>query len=601
MTRQDATSGAPDGHAPATGSRQAAWALTLDISLRGRVRTYDRPLPDGTWANSTRDTPAGPDAPDAPWAVYLGDGTGYQLACFDFDAHDGSDGARRQADEDATACARILETHGIPSLVCESGPTGGRHVWASTLDTIEAGDMKAIAIGMRAMCPSLDITPLCNPRTGCARPPYAPHRLGGASRPIRGSIDAIDTPVAGEDEWLALMDDLATPDTRRTHDPVVERGIAHDAQAMPCLPGTRRDLPHASRILLDQPVGPGTDASRVLRAILIGAAASHWQWPDVLALLDQARPGMTHALTRRATPQGPREPRPATGPHSPGMVLAREWRSAVAWVAGHATHATGDDPEWRERAARTTDTIRRALDRLAHTPDTRATPSDTRVLKALCLLALRAARDTIEADVRRLGLMTGLSIWTVSHSLHRLERQGLVRLARKAEGPRANTWQVLPGTPTDACIRANPNTSKHTPRVSHALLALRDTLADTLTAWLDAAGHDACRRQGLGIREGNHIADRYAHTSGETRTTARLDRLARALGTLGIRARQAAQYATDRLLWHWYLKELEWMRAPRGRKPRRTREQGAPTGRMPRTTRHRIDWARALRAVQGAR
>lgn len=600
MTRQDATSGARDA------TRRTAWALTLDISLRGRVRVYDRPLPDGTWANSTRDTPAGPTAPDAPWAVYLGDGTGYQLACFDFDAHDGTEEERRQADEDAATCARILEAHGIPGLVCESGPTGGRHVWASTLDTIDPRDMKAIAVGMRAMCPSLDITPLCNPRTGCARPPYAPHRQGGASRPIHGSIRAIDTPTAGEDEWLALMDDLATPDTRRMQsDPAtraVERGVAHDAQAMPCLPGTKRDLPHASRILLDQPVGPGTDASRVLRAILIGAAASHWQWPDILALLDQARPGMTHALTRRATSRGPREPRPANGSHSPRMVLAREWRSAVAWVARHATHHTGDDPAWRERAAHATDTVRQALDRLARMPGTRATPSDTRVLKALCLLALRAARDTIEADVRRLGLMTGLSIWTVSHSLHRLERQGLVRLARKADGPRANAWQVLPGTPAGTGVRANPNTSGHTPRVGHALLALRDTLTDTLTAWLEAAGHDACGSRGTGIREGNRIADRYARAPRETRTPARLDRLAQALGTLGTHARQAAQYAMDRLLWHWYLRELDWMRAPRAHKPRRTRAQaGAPTGRMPRTTRHRIDWPRARHAVADAR
>ena len=592
--------------APRHGGDRDAWDLTLEASLRDEIRVYDTRLPDGTWANRTTGRPIASGMPDAPWALYLGDGAGYQLLCFDMDAHDGTPAARRRAAHDATVCAGLLESHGIPCLVCASGPQGGRHVWASTLDTLDAADVRAIALGMRAACPSLDPTPLLNPRTGCARPPYSRHRETGRSLPIRGGLDAITTPTAGEREWWALLDTLSLACPAPREDTTAREGgatrIAHDTTGMPCIPGTRRPLPKASAVALDAPIGPGTDASRRLWTVLLGAARAHWTWRDVASLADAGHPGMTHALTERTG--GTRHDRPATGHHGARSVLAREWTAAVRHVAasGRATH--GDDGDWEAQAAATTDTILSAL-AAARTDATRArtdaAATDRRTLAALCLLALRAATATIQADVRRLSLMTGLGRQTASASLHRLEHAGRIRLARKGTGPEANTWRILGGNAFGDTMGAKPDTSGYTPHLRRMLAGTtRHDLAHRLGEWLGAASHDACTRRGLGLAQGNRIAD--THIAG--RPVARLlDRAARRLGTHGTRARRALRYARERLLWRWYLAEVAWMKAPAASKPRRAATLAPPDTarglwpRMPRDPHGRMDLTRAAARV----
>ena len=75
----------------------------------------------------------------------------------------------------------LLDRAGADYLVAESGPGGGRHVWAALAEPVDAETVAGLARLMRHLCPTLDLAPLTNPATGCVRPPGAPHRAGGAS------------------------------------------------------------------------------------------------------------------------------------------------------------------------------------------------------------------------------------------------------------------------------------------------------------------------------------------------------------------------------------------------------------------------------------
>ena len=138
--------------------------------------------------------------PRVPWAVHLTDRAGhFRLLCADLDAKPSPTAAALDADR----LSGLLTELAVPHLVCESGPTGGRHVWVALAEPIPADLVGVLARLLKGWLPTLDTAPLLNPATGCVRPPGAPHRLGGASRPLAGTLAALTylTPLLGG--WLA--------------------------------------------------------------------------------------------------------------------------------------------------------------------------------------------------------------------------------------------------------------------------------------------------------------------------------------------------------------------------------------------------------------
>ena len=117
----------------------AAWRLTRTLSPRPQVRAASG---DQVNAYPTQVPVAGP-APAGPWAMYLTDAQRrYRYIGLDLDAHDGG---AAQAERDATAIAAALTQSGIAHVVCESGPSGGRHVWIGVAETAEAQLVRHLA------------------------------------------------------------------------------------------------------------------------------------------------------------------------------------------------------------------------------------------------------------------------------------------------------------------------------------------------------------------------------------------------------------------------------------------------------------------------
>ena len=105
----------------------SAWALTGILSPRPTVRVIVHEL-DGELLNSyegSRRTSS--SAPETPWAMYLADrDRRYRYLAFDLDAK--GERGPADADRDARALAALLHSAGLAPLICESGPSGGRHV-----------------------------------------------------------------------------------------------------------------------------------------------------------------------------------------------------------------------------------------------------------------------------------------------------------------------------------------------------------------------------------------------------------------------------------------------------------------------------------------
>ena len=571
-----------------------AWELTGRISPRRVVRaaTVDA---DGRPVNAyPRLHPISGAPPATPWAVHLADADGrFRLLCADLDAKTSPAAATR----DAQRFSGLLAELGVPHLVCASGPTGGRHVWIALRESVDAELVGALARLLKAWLPSLDLAPLVNPVSGCVRPPGAPHRLGGTSRVIAGTVSVLTRPTVTADQVRSLVGRLvqhvndAKPVTPRGVRPVAESG------GMPFLRGTRRGLSPSCRALVD--TAPTGDLSTVLWRILCGAAAAHWHYADVQALLNS--PGLEHARTIRSG--STRTPRPATGPASPAAVLRRQWKRAVHGMATSQPAPTrpGEDITFDVRSELVTAIVRTVQGRADATPGrwggSRAGLAQRRVLDALCLFHLQAVRaDEVEADIRRLALTCGLDRETVRRSLLTLAADGWITRTHPSVGCRGARWTVDPGGAIQT--RINQVLSQADPRPTGTGPALRTVLVGELFDRLQASTHDAfAPAGGLGLEAGSlygRICELLGTVDGArlmgwtmdkmTMLLGRLaseglivrrgsfwlranpehlDRIAVEQGTNGRHQQRADRYAAERAAWAWWQAELGTMRASR--------------------------------------
>lgn len=614
--RSDAPHGEVDG-----------WALTGRISPRRVVRCAGVDG-DGQPLNSYPlvHPIAGP-RPRTPWAVHLADATGrYRLLCADLDAKGSADAAAA----DATQLGGLLSTLGIEHLVCASGPTGGRHVWIGLRDALDAETVRALGYLLKTWLPTLDVAPLTNPTSGCARPPGAPHRLGGNSQVIAGSVAVLTGPTVTTGEIHALMSRVAdhVQAVKPAAQPTRCRPVA-EVDGMPFLPGPKRALSASCRRLLEAP--PTGDLSTVLWRVLCGAAAARWRFGDVLALADA--PGLEHARTLRAGTS--RVPRPRRGPASATAVLRRQWTRAVHAVAqlGPSQAIEGADASFDTRAEVVTELIRSVQRRADATAGrwgrSRACLAQRRVLDALCLFHLQGVRpDEVEADIRRLALTCGLDRETARRSLLALATDGWISRTQPAAGRRAARWSIDPGGAVHS--RISELLSQADPRPARTGSALRSALLNQLAERLNDNAHDAFATGGLGADAGTLYgrlrepmdAVQCSHLLGwsiETTTSvferlnavglvewrercwqrtdsAQIDQVAVALGTNGAARRRADLYAVERDLWAWWRTELDQLRMYRRGCQRIRHAASWPP--HPRRRNGRADFAAARRTLR---
>ncbi|WP_146079032.1 hypothetical protein [Pseudoclavibacter sp. RFBA6] len=541
------------------------------------------------------------DAPQRPWAVYLaGADHRYRLLAFDLDAK--TPDAAANAERDALTIAATLTDAGLETVICASGPTGGRHVWTALRESVDADTIATLARLLRHLCPTLDLAPLTNPVTGCVRPPGAPHRAGGTSRILSGNTSALSSPRGTAQQIRAVIDRLAahiTPESDAR--PNAPHEIPVDAHQRLYLPGPRRPLPPASAAALNEDAAHG-DASSTLWRVLIGAAGARWRHADVAALVDR-HAGLEHLRSRRdGTTRAPRSSAAAAA------ILRRQWDKAVRYVA-NSDRRRGSDPTFDARAADVAAHVRAVQERAdaaAGRWSRGGGPADRRVLDALSILALQAVNTVLEADIRRLALLAGIGRETARTSLHRLAADGWIARESLADGPHGARWtidpqRVLHRDPGLARSQADPRPGA----LTTAGAALRRLLLDELTTRATAARHDVFTYgRSLGISAGNiyarltstptpiaalaalttdnadslslplHSLTRY----GLVRDTARgwiateperRDAAAASLGVTGRLDARRARYHLERELWAWWQAEQTWMTSRRTQKRRR--------------------------------
>jgi len=605
-----------------------AWALTGVLSPRASVRTanvdaYGRVLND----YSGRGTRTTAPVPGTPWAMYLAGTDGrYRFAVFDLDIKTVD---AETIDRHTRTITGLLELAGIRSVTTQSGPAGGRHVWVAMTESVDAETVADLARTVQRFAPSLDRAPLSNPATGCVRPPGAPHRDGGRSTVIAGTLLTLTAPSTSPAQLRAFTIAAAQYAAETVPDPVQDKGrpLPKDRFGHLYLPGAKRPLPAGSQAALAEDAASG-DASSVLWRVLTGAAAAHWRYQDVAEL--QQQPGLEHIRTLRTG--STRTRRPTTGEQSPATRLAHQWRRAVRHVA--STPRSGqDDPTFDLRAGRIAALVQQLQERADASPGRWSTgggPADRRALDALCELVLQAVTATVEVDQRRLGELCGFSHTTAGNALRRLTEDGWIQAAIPAAGTRATHWLI---DPQNAIHR---NTETGLPQVdtrpAGAGSTHRTHLLTALTEIRHARTHDVFTTGGgLGLHAGNVYARTTTRPEPETNPTLlRLSRhrlvtwaatgwtatsfehrddAARALGVAGRLRGRVRRYRVDRMLWAWWQSELEWMSSPKRTKPSR---RPSPTqlvlfndghnqfGRMPRTAGGRADFKTARAYVDEA-
>lgn len=613
-----------------------AWALTRALSPRPTVRVADVDAcgtPINTYTRSARTTG---DRPDAPWAVYLADPAGlFRLLVFDLDAAKGDPAA------DAATLGGWLDHAGIPHVVTVSGPSGGRHVWVACAEAVDAATVDTLARLARARLLTLDLAPLANPVTGCVRPPGAPHRHGGTSTVLSGDLITLTSPTVTATDVARLVDQLAADGHRPDRaDPVaLTTPLPVDAAGRLYLPGPRRELPAASAAALAQAAATA-DASAVLWKVLIGAAAARWRCADLSALAVRA-PGLEHL---RSHGQGPAQPRRPRDGRESRRLLHRQWDHAVRWVATHPRAAVEDDPTFNPRAATVVQLVEHTQTRAGACAGRWAGPggpADRRVLDALCSLMLHSLSTTVEADIRRLGLLCGIGRETARTALLRLTGDGWLTCCSPGEGPRAATWSLPQlSTPSRVLGRSQavpPPTRAGSADRTHWLTRLRTRLAAAAHDVFTPAGglghgtgqlYAALTRQpatttGLSERLGYPATEvdqrlralrtfRLVEHTGAGWVLPRVDRrcaVATRLGVSGRLADRAQCYTLEREAWQWWCAELGWMHAPKRAAPNRRPgaaqiampeipSPGLDRGPHPRRSDGRADFAAARRVLQ---
>lgn len=560
------------------------------------------------------------DAPSLPWAMFLTDDlTGRQhFVVFDLDA------SRGNAAADADRLVTWLTELGIEHTVCASGPAGGRHVWLALIDPIPPSQARALALTAALVLPTLDRSST----TGCVRPPGSPHRHGGRSEILAGptGTDAL-RPAVTAVQIDALHETIHAAATTATRASAPDPGELHDDHQIvplddsgaPYLPGRRRPLSAAiARAITETPADP----SRTLRRILTGAAVARWHRDDIANLMSTS-PGLEHLRTRHQ-PHGPRTPRT---PLQQDACLARKWAAAVQWAATHQPQTPHDDPSWTHRAGTVGQLVDDVQTRADATPGrwaSRTGHSARRVLDAICLLVTTAVTATVEADVRRLAITTGLGRETVRLRLHELAEAGLLTLTTPATGRRAHHWTLNQPAPAPGQIHPqsafiNRSQGEAAPSNPHPSPALRTAWTLTLTRRFDDLAHDLWTAQGLGHQAGQiHAALSDQPTTpislvarthldlADVRTAldtlirhrlaivdrrgqfrrARIDRrddAAHNLAVAGTLAARAERYAREKELWAWWCDELDWMRLP-ATAPGKRRDRRLATGQLDLTT-----------------
>ena len=424
-------------------------ALFLELSPRASIRVDTR-SGDGEWLHSYKARPLPKVAPSGPYAIHLADRLDrFRWVCFDLDSSKGDTGP------DLATLLRWLEEAGLTYVVAASGSAGGRHVWVTAAEPLEAVLVASIARAASLRLPTLDHDLLCNPATGAVRPIGVAHRDGGRSQ-LQAPLDSrraadLLTPAScgnSSDAFVRLaliIDSVPAPATIR---PRIVREQQHaqvlDDELGPRLAGTPNTvLDDETYALLTR--RPADDrVSETLASLLDRLALRRWTWPMVERLMDDRRHregGLLHAFTSTRR----RGLRIVLTHTQAREKLRRQWERCVAYAA--TLPLTEDSLEWTENigdVVALVEQVQAAADACPERWAKKSGPGDRAALDLRCLTALRAGTTVLDYDVRRAALAVGGSKSGMHRAHRRLSLDGWLA-PRASEGP-ADTHELLPVT-----------------------------------------------------------------------------------------------------------------------------------------------------------
>lgn len=597
-----------------------AW-VTRVIAPRGRARVDQWDSRLGTWAHAyEREIVLGERMPRAPFAIYLTDVAGrYRLLAFDLDARGEGDG---QLWADAYVLEGLLDAAGLRYVIAKSGPGPGLHFWAAVPDGVAKELVEAIARAAAARLLRLDTSPLMNARTGCVRPPGAPHRDGGHSRVLYPATvaevaDVLRTgnPPERIEHLAQLLDAHPTTGPSREPEPTSRRPVVRERGGVRIV-GTRGRLSSDVERLLQQQPAPGRGHA-VVAAICTRLALARWSYADFAALVEANAnaPGLEHLRSQGHRRTGRRTPR------SDGQAIAvarRQWARCVTFAASLPPRTNRSAPGSAGDSEEVTALCRRAEEVLAAVDEPswwsrQAGPSDRKALMYVALCTLDALTDEVQVDCRRSALATGMGRSTAARAHERLIADGRLERTAVGEGQKPHSYRL---TSTDAWTNEKGGTQA-TPRPPlEGVVRSRDELRNELRGRLELVSHDVWTEGYRGQQPrglGRHAAVTYGVVAGQghhgtqlysvkelaeitgygPRTVAghlarlgryrlchqrggrwgggpgELDVVASQLGVAGTRRRRAATYEAERDMYDWWTAELDWLRAPK-RHRRRT-------------------------------
>lgn len=535
----------------------------------------------------------------------------YHFLCFDFDTGKGN------AREDARRFCAILSAGNIQFVATTSGPSGGRHVWIGAAEPIPVAVTARLADLAASLYPSLDTSPLKNPRTGSVRPPFSPHRVPGHVSQPDAPVDL--SPLVHPQTTIAQLRRVANhltdigAELPAPKSAAQLHGVVQDASG-PRLRGTQRKLSTGVNALLNAPCTDGEDLSLRASRILAGLARARYPFTDVVKLA-QTAPGLEH-FRSLAHPSGHRVPRTSRGTQA---ALERKWRYAVEFIASNpATVTTGSD-DLDARIETVCDLVGAVQDAADAAPGLWAGSGWKMrlVLDVICKTALTAITPVVEIDVRRLSLATGYGRTACALAVNELVLLGWLERAAAADGVNGASYRIpekfstnntdverTQGVTRPPLTTSSPGFPRerdlgllllerrlHT--VSDALFSAPRSLGRTsgrVAAVLPDSEvldlHEVARAAGLGLatvryalrelhRHGlvarlksGWIAQLHDHT---------LRRLRQVLHVDGWADERAERYRTERYVWAWWSAELQWMRAKgKGKRRRKHAETAVP-------------------------
>ncbi|WP_280763795.1 helix-turn-helix domain-containing protein [Prescottella agglutinans] len=579
--------------------------------------------------------------PNEPIAAYLADTkSAYRLLAFDFDApRSRSSHGLVPPVADAVAFSSALRALGIPHLITASGSEWGRHVWIRLNDAVAPRTIRTLAELVKELHPTLDTSPLSNPRTGCVRIPGAAHRNGGVSEPIQTddesrleqlaafSVGAHSTDLRRLRKHLqAQLRVLHTAGTAATP-PRSERPKAspYETLAGPTIVGTRTaasgsrisaaaDRNAALSAALAAPVDARDDHSRTAFSLLMRMAAAGWTRADALSTAVTA-PGLEYLRTARCG---------STARAARGDVAAftiRQWGRATAKFAAWA-HEQPHKVSAASAGARRAAAVQQAADASITPWAGHAGVHRRCVLDALCLLAFETRVVEFDIDQRRLALTAGVTQPTASRSLKWLREAGWITRISSNGGTKSDSYRLqVPqssepyesqGEPTPEQHGAPLHTALHH-RLLHARhdLWTRDGLGSSCGSLHRAilAGHRSTsslvQATGLSYSTVREHRDLLLSHGLITRAGEAVRRLAGAMlaaatemGVAGVGEARRRLYTAQSLVWEWWHREIAWRTAPADAKPRRADHPvRVLRGRFPTRRDGRADFPTALGVI----